>query len=601
MEVCGNIMVNNQYTEFRLKCLYCSIESQLQDWELFIHHVHTSHYTEEVDEGVEGVVWRAGDDAVVDTDIQEKYELPMDIIEEDEFWQHDEAERETFVMEEADLDTSENTEQKTIIEIRGEPSIGEMLGFSDEEVVHTAESANDAVEDNAFFDDVAEKTDTYPTKLKAGRPRKRFKIGQVFKLKINFIRRNPRVLHLIEAYREHPCLYNPSDDNYKNPEARSQAYEVMIKRMDDKANVLFTESELKRCLNQLHSQYILAGESAAKGKLVGLAARHYKRCEFLKSLPYTAVSDLEDEEDGNGDGAENSSLLVIKLNFREPNVLTTKFIHSYSNHPELYDPSITEFGSVEARSQAYIKMAEDMAPLVKANETDVYLAVNKLRKWAYEGLRRLKSKELFKAWSKQELNHLKMCNFLPPKAEGQVLYCDYCCKRFYGDYMLRVHIYKQHHIGDLPFICSYCPRRFDRHNDMDRHILRAHCENALKCEYCDKTFAINNDLMAHRACHTGHKPYVCEMCGKRFRLKLLLDHHINGFHLNLRPFVCDLCCKSFRKKFELTNHIKAHLDIRDKVCDQCSATFTCHSALSRHRRIVHKAAPALKYVLEEND
>lgn len=49
MELCGNVMTNSKYEMFRLKCLYCSIESELKDWELFIVHVKSAHYCEDED------------------------------------------------------------------------------------------------------------------------------------------------------------------------------------------------------------------------------------------------------------------------------------------------------------------------------------------------------------------------------------------------------------------------------------------------------------------------------------------------------------------------------------------------------------------------
>lgn len=265
--------------------------------------------------------------------------------------------------------------------------------------------------------------------------------------------------------------------------------------------------------------------------------------------------------------------------------MTTSFIETYANYPQLYSPTITESGWVDVRAEAFRQMAQEFLPVVQANETDIYIAVNKLRRWVYDAMRRLRSKELIQKCTRQEVLYLQMCSFLPSKgSESQILFCEHCEKRFHGDYNLRVHMFKAHGVGELPYLCSLCPRRFDRQVDMERHKLRSHFERKLKCQYCEKAFAVANDLRVHTLIHTGERPHVCSMCGKTFRLKLLLDHHVNGFHLNIRPFSCDLCTKSFRKKFELDNHIKGHLNIRDKKCEHCEATFYDHSSLSRHRK-----------------
>lgn len=47
MEVCGSVLSNSNYKQFRLKCIYCTIESELRDWEAFIIHVQTAHFCEE--------------------------------------------------------------------------------------------------------------------------------------------------------------------------------------------------------------------------------------------------------------------------------------------------------------------------------------------------------------------------------------------------------------------------------------------------------------------------------------------------------------------------------------------------------------------------
>lgn len=267
--------------------------------------------------------------------------------------------------------------------------------------------------------------------------------------------------------------------------------------------------------------------------------------------------------------------------------MTTTFIETYANFPVLYDSSLPDFKSVDARTEAYIKIAQLLAPEMRVNETEVYMAVLRLRKWTYMTLRRVKSKELRRACTKSELHYLQLCSFLPPKSESFVINCEYCDKRFFIDYSLRAHMVKVHDMGELPYLCSQCPRRFEKAHDMERHKLRQHCEKLLKCEYCDSTFSLKTDLTVHTRVHTGEKPYVCERCGKSFRLKLLLDYHINGVHLNLRPYKCDICHNTYRKRVQLKNHMKAHLNIKDKKCEECGAAFTCPTSLSRHRRTCH--------------
>jgi len=298
------------------------------------------------------------------------------------------------------------------------------------------------------------------------------------------------VLHLIHAYREHPCLWDPSDKNYEDELARNIAYEAIMVRMDNRANVLFTLEELKKTIEQLHIQYALALETKEKGKLVGLAARYFAKCDYLSVSPIVTPKENEEDEDLTVIKVISTQLafvsflnnpFALQLNFKEENLITSSFIETYANYPGLYNSALSDFTSVEARANAYRRMAKEFQPVVKANETDVYIAVNKLRRWLYNAMRRLKSKELIQKCTPQEVQYLRMCSFLPAKgSESQVLYCDYCEKRFHGDYNLRVHIFKAHQVGDLPYLCSLCPRRFDRQVDMDRHKLRSHFERKLR-------------------------------------------------------------------------------------------------------------------------
>ncbi|EDW02587.1 GH19812 [Drosophila grimshawi] len=493
MEICANLLTNTNYTEFHLKCIYCSVESDLKDWEQFVLHTRNEHLLDDADEG---------------------------------------------------------------------------SAQSENEILYARDEHFEAYGDtNNSVSDMKEENDQFPAD----------DLRIEFQLRVSFTRHNPRVLHFIEEFKNQPCLWNPNDSKFGDKKFETEAYNSIIEGMGERADVIFTEKELKKSIQQLLSQFNLASQRDDYKPLTGMPASYFRKCKFLSIAPAHSQSDSDDADES----------VHSDLNFKEINKMTTTFIETFENFPVLYDSSVAEFKSLEARTQAYIKIAQMLAPKMRVNETEVHLAVMRLRKWAYMTLRRVKSKELRRACSKSELHYIQQCSFLPPKSESFVIKCELCDKRFFIDYTLRTHMVKVHNVGELPYLCSQCPRRFGIHHDMERHNLRQHCEKLLKCGYCDSTFSLKNDLNLHTRIHTGEKPYVCELCGKSFRLKLLLDYHINGFHLNLRPFACDLCPNTYRRRVQLKNHMKAHFNIKDKKCNECGAAFTCPTSLSRHRKAFH--------------
>ncbi|XP_060659998.1 zinc finger protein 486 [Drosophila nasuta] len=591
MEICGSIITNTDYKQFYLTCLYCSTQTDLKDWAQFASHIKNDHsLNDETDK--ENVklekVLKQNDEYYSDTE---------SIHEEHIAWVHDDVEFDENYeyLEEAEYDAhSENaiaasdyctsTDQNELLDnaaqfttldndvqfdIQQEPNLIDQAEVITEHLTHSSSDYDDdfrrelecSSSDSDDSDDPTEKRSrNKPLTLKR-------------KLKVSFLRHNPRVLHFIEAFKDHPYLWNRDHPLFQDETAKSEAYNTISKVMDKKANVLFTKGELRKSIDQLLNQYAIAAQNAEEKKLSGIAARYFRRCQFLSTSNCSA--ELDDEE-GKTD--------VIQLDFKSINDMTTSFIEAYGNFPVLYDSSLPEFKCVTTRSEAYIKISEQLAPSMRVNETEVHMGIVRLRKWAYMCLRRVKSKVLQRPCNKAELHYLQLCSFLPPKAESFVVSCEYCDKRFFIDYSLRAHMVKAHNIGELPYLCSQCPRRFMNATDMERHKLRQHCEKMLKCDYCDSTFSLQADLKVHIRCHTGEKPYICELCGKGFRLKLLLDYHINGTHLDLRPYACDLCPKKFRKRILLKTHMKSHLNIRDKKCDDCGATFTCPAGFSRHRK-----------------
>ncbi|XP_032591064.1 zinc finger protein 578 [Drosophila grimshawi] len=595
MEICANLLTNTNYTEFHLKCIYCSVESDLKDWEQFVLHTRNEHLLDDADEGSaqsENEILYARDEhfeAYGDTN-----NSVSDMKEENDQFPADDLrieESNEFIMDNFVLQSPNGTL------VLASPSYNGMYTISEtvEQDISGDESENWATgqattiskdhypSDDAEYNDDEQwvsSTDSDDEQGVSQPKRSRSNSTIMRKLRVSFTRHNPRVLHFIEEFKNQPCLWNPNDSKFGDKKFETEAYNSIIEGMGERADVIFTEKELKKSIQQLLSQFNLASQRDDYKPLTGMPASYFRKCKFLSIAPAHSQSDSDDAD-------ESVHSDVIQLNFKEINKMTTTFIETFENFPVLYDSSVAEFKSLEARTQAYIKIAQMLAPKMRVNETEVHLAVMRLRKWAYMTLRRVKSKELRRACSKSELHYIQQCSFLPPKSESFVIKCELCDKRFFIDYTLRTHMVKVHNVGELPYLCSQCPRRFGIHHDMERHNLRQHCEKLLKCGYCDSTFSLKNDLNLHTRIHTGEKPYVCELCGKSFRLKLLLDYHINGFHLNLRPFACDLCPNTYRRRVQLKNHMKAHFNIKDKKCNECGAAFTCPTSLSRHRKAFH--------------
>ncbi|ALC41156.1 CG1603 [Drosophila busckii] len=582
MEVCGNILVSSDYNRFSLSCIYCSIENEMHDWQQFIVHMRSEHSLDDTEAGSVKIETESihsenpyeqneyaaslSDGALSAT--QEVWEEDYLDFDNDELFEDaDDAHSVTIVSEAShtsnvdavnELFFAESNEYEIVEEKEFKQNWPGLLMDNNEQQNFDESSASDCSFDNSTT-----------RKQRHVMPLKRT-------LKVSFFRTDPRVLIFIEEFKRHSCLWNPLDTKFGDEKAQLFAHSAIIETMDKKANILFNESELVKSINQLVEQYSIAKERYDENKLFGRSAKMFEMCKFLAN----SYSPEHDDEEEKSD--------VIQLNFKEPNDMTSAFINVYANFPVLYDISHKDFKSVDSRTQAYIKMSEELAPEVLVNETEVHLAVLRLRKWAYMALRRVKSKELRRACTKTELHYLQMCNFLPPKSESLTFSCTLCRKRFFIDYSLRAHMVKDHQLGELPYLCSQCPRRFFKPHDLERHKLRQHCEKMFQCEYCDSKFSVPSDLKMHTRVHTGEKPYVCEICGKAFRLKLLLDYHINGRHFDLRPFKCDICNKSYRKRVQLKNHVKVHLNIRDKRCEDCGAAFTCPTSLSRHRKTMHR-------------
>jgi uncharacterized Zn-finger protein len=117
------------------------------------------------------------------------------------------------------------------------------------------------------------------------------------------------------------------------------------------------------------------------------------------------------------------------------------------------------------------------------------------------------------------------------------------------DFQLRTHI------GEKPYQCEVCNRRFTQKHNLIVHMKKHTEENPYQCHICNHNFTQKIHLTEHIRTHTGEKPYHCELCNRRFTQKTHLTEH-KRTHTKEKPYHCELCNRSYTQKHNLTAHIK---------------------------------------------
>ncbi|XP_026841578.1 zinc finger and BTB domain-containing protein 17 [Drosophila persimilis] len=555
METCGFIYVSRDYKTFLMRCSYCPIDVEVEKWQEFVMHYRNMHSALELDAEHRGM------------DLDANSSIKAEFLDED--YQDDDATDEEGEKDDEKEHLKHLDNLKDVLPQDNEVQDGTKIQLEIEAV--TSQTVSSLYES----DSETSQTEYVETDLKADSNRSAEKEDEktalatpIYKFHPSFFRRDPRTLTLIKLYKEHPCLWNPENSHYKDPNACKEAYRKMICDLEAKAAMFLNEISLKASIRKIHLQYNTVHKRMLCGtqKSQSVAFTHYTLCSFLQDC---------------GDQKDLYKNEKIRLDFTKKNKLTTELIELYGNFPQLYDHTHSEFSSMNSRKQAYESLAVEISvPNVDINSDDIFRAIQNIRQWYYKS-----SKHGINAGNEAEQFYLKVCRFLPPKMFKQRLVCEICHIVTSSDHVLQSHIFKAHNIGELPFKCTLCDRSFVGRGELANHKQRVHIGKTHQCGHCERSFAVKSDLQLHIRTHTGQKPFVCELCGKAFRLKSQMNLHVTAIHTKVRAFKCTMCPKDFVKKVDLSDHIKSHLNIRDKICTICGKGFTsCHS-LIRHRQI----------------
>lgn len=190
--------------------------------------------------------------------------------------------------------------------------------------------------------------------------------------------------------------------------------------------------------------------------------------------------------------------------------------------------------------------------------------------------------------------HAKICHLIESgklakrgyhKNENNQFVCDICGLCFNSRQSVYKHIEK--HNG-TKFLCNICGKCLGNRNNLTKHHKTVHLkEKNYPCTTCNKRYDSSYRLRLHQNSHNGIRPFGCILCPQRFLTTSALSRHKKTVHKQGELFECNICFRKFNVAYNMKAHMVTHTGVRPHICQYCRAGFQRKHKLVSHLLEVH--------------
>lgn len=194
--------------------------------------------------------------------------------------------------------------------------------------------------------------------------------------------------------------------------------------------------------------------------------------------------------------------------------------------------------------------------------------------------------------------HSKTCHLLKPqsvertkgkyykKIANNEFVCDFCPeKTFTSRQSVYAHIQKHR---SQKYLCNICGKCLSDRNNLTKHHKTVHLkEKNYQCSTCEKRYDSSYRLRIHENSHKGIRLFGCPLCSQRFITTSALSRHKKTVHKQGELYECNVCFRKFNVAYNMRAHMVTHTGIRPHNCQYCKADFQRKHKLVAHVKEVH--------------